>query len=206
MKQSRFITPVLLYLTIILFIIVAYINFVYRPLETKIDAVSMENELLKNRRMELELAMIDKDNIIKEIEISKALLEEDTDFVLIDGGKMADDIYQNAGKSGIQIQSINVGRAKTEMDLRDGAKSLFSTQAEVSFIADYDKAVYFIKRLEESKTGAYKATLLNVTEENDDLYNWQLSLSLYFYGDPDSAGTNEDTAETEKSGEKMWTQ
>ena len=205
MKQSKFVTPVLLYLMVLLLMIAVYINFVYRPLDTKVDELSMKNELIKHQRMEIELAMIDKNNIMAEIEEAEALIERDTDFVLIDGGKMADDIYSNARNAGVILQNITIEEAGIESDTIDSTKSLLSLPATINFISDYDRAAEFTAGFEESKTGAYKVTMLEAIEDTKDQFSWKLSLNLYFYGDPEALITSGEKAGSAER-ENMWTQ
>lgn len=205
MKQSKFVTPVLLYLMVLLLMIAVYINFVYRPLDTKVDELSMKNELIKHQRMEIELAMIDKNNIIAEIEEAEALIERDTDFVLIDGGKMADDIYNKARNAGVTLQNIAIEGAGIESDTIDSTKSLLSLPATINFISDYDKAAEFSGSFEDSKTGAYKVTMLEAIEDTKGQFSWKLSLNLYFYGDPEALITSGEEAGSAER-ENMWTQ
>ena len=205
MKQSKFVTPVLLYLMVLLLMIAVYINFVYRPLDTKVDELSMKNELIKHQRMEIELAMIDKNNIMAEIEEAEALIERDTDFVLIDGGKMADDIYNKARNAGVTLQNIAIEGAGIESDTIDSTKSLLSLPATINFISDYDKAAEFSGSFEDSKTGAYKVTMLEAIEDTKGQFSWKLSLNLYFYGDPEALITSGEKAGSAER-EKKWTQ
>lgn len=205
MKNSKIVTPVLLYLMILLLCIAVYFNFAFKPLQSKIDEVSMKNELVKNQRMEIELAMIKEETIKEDIEEVKALLSED-DYILLNGEQLADDINKNAKATGIDLNDIVIAAPEKVLDTASASKSLIALPAEIGFEATYEKAVEFIKSFEKSNTGAYLVNTLDVSEKGESLLQWKLSLKLYFYDNPDIVPINIEGDDSETSGNEVWTQ
>ena len=208
MKQSKIVTPVLLFLVIILLLIAVYFNFVYKPLETSTSELSMKNELAKNQRMEIELSMINEDAIKKDIETTKTMILEDSELILIHCDDLAEDINVNAKKAGINLQDIIISHPEytQDKDTVSDSETLLSIPADIFFDTTYDKAMQFIASFEDSKTGAYLVEFLEVTEDEEKKLNWKLSLSLYYYGDPQTVPIIVEGAQETDIGTNNWTQ
>ncbi len=182
MKSTKIVTPVLLFLMVILLVIAVYINFVFNPLKVKIEQISFENELMKNQRMEVELAMLEGDAIRKDIREAEALLSEHAELVLIDGYLLADDIYSKAGAFGIKLERINISAPDFADPAESGETVLLYATADLGFRAAYDSAVGFIESMEESRTGAYEVQKLAVLRDMDSGLSWTAEVRLYYYG------------------------
>ena len=186
MKSKKVVTPVLLFLMIILLIIAVYINFVFRPLSAKIEDISLQNDLIKVQRMEIEIAMLDEESILRDIEDNRALLKEDATLTLIDGSSLADDLYAKAGSSGVGLEFITITPPSFAEPTDTGETVLLYTEADLGFDASYDGAVTFIGSLEASSAGAYEIRKLDVTRDDGGSLQWILKLRLYYYGSPSS--------------------
>ena len=182
MKSTKIVTPVLLFLMIILLVIAVYVNFILKPLTAEIEEMSMENALIKVQRMEVELAMLEEDAIRKDIEDIKSLLKEDAQLILIDGSLMADDIYAKANTAGIGLESVRIESPDFADASVTGETVLLYTAANLSFWGTYNAAAAFIESMETSGTGAYKVQKLNVNIGADGALHWNMELRLYYYG------------------------
>ena len=196
MRKTKIATPVLLYLVILLLIVLVYYNFAFKPLQAKVDALRAENNLLKMQRLEIELAMQDEEMIKEEIEKMRALLEEDPDYTLVDGNNLTDDIYRNAKALGIGLRDIIITGPELVNNSRD-QESLLKVTANIGFEASFSQALEFIKSFEESNTGAYLVDSLEIIGSDANVFDYKLSLSLYYYGSYDSD-------QEERNG--VWTQ
>jgi len=207
MKDSKFVTPTLLFLMIILLLISVYHNFLYKPLESKIQSITMENEYLKNQRLEIELAMVNTDTIKENIENMKKILENDQDMSSIDGKMLTDDINSNAKISNINLNNISIGEPLIGEGQAGGQKVLIFIPANLSFTATYQSGANFIGSFENSKIGAYKLNNIDVQESDGDQLNWNVTLILYYYGDPKTANKPEqENSEADDGEAKEWTQ
>ena len=185
MKSTKIVTPVLLYLMIILLAMVVYINFVFKPLSAKTEEVRMERDLLKVHRTEIELAMLDIDGIRRDISQVKALLNEDSEFTFIDGSTLADDVYAMAEDAGIIPDFVNVTGPDFADASEPGETVLLYATGNLGFKSSYDGAVRFVENIDNSVTGAYKIHRLNVTRNSDGALQWNMELYLYYYGSPE---------------------
>lgn len=206
MKGSKIVTPVLLYLMILLLILAAYFNFAYRPLQSKIEALTLENELVKVQRMEIELAMLEKEKIQDDIDRMKVILGQDNSLRLTDGSGFADAISSIADETGIVLQDVTIGEPELEKGSGDIGCSLLKLPAAIRFINDFDRAAAFIGEFEASRTGAYRITGVDVMQEKSGQYLWQVSINLYYYGDPSVVKPKEEETAGRDIGEQTWTQ
>lgn len=210
MKKSKVVTPVLLFLMIMLLLIAIYYNLAVKPLESKIDAMAMKNELLKNQRMEIELAMKSLDTIEMNIENMKETLSNKEEMKLIDGKMIADDFNSNAKPFLIHLNNIIVGEPQLAEGSIENQKALIFIPASLSFITTYEKGANYIGSFENSQIGAYKINSIEILEEENALLNWNVTLSLYYYGDsstvPTSDSDNPVRQTLEDSEAKIWTQ
>lgn len=188
MGKSKIVTPTLLFLMVVLLMIAVYFNIFYKPLQTKIDSISMENDLLKNERMELEIAIQNQDEIRAEIENMKKVLDDKSQIQLVDGETLADDITANANRNDLHLDSISIGDAQlAENNPVSGQKKvLVYVPAMMSFKASFDNCVDFIGGFENSASGAYKVMNVNMGEDGQGQVIWQLTLHLYYYSDSDA--------------------
>ncbi|NLY70776.1 MAG: hypothetical protein GX076_03725, partial [Clostridiales bacterium] len=146
--------------------------------------------------LEIELAMQDEEMIKEEIEKMRALLEEDPDYTLVDGNNLTDDIYRNAKALGIGLRDIIITGPELVNNSRD-QESLLKVTANIGFEASFSQALEFIKSFEESNTGAYLVDSLEIIGSDANVFDYKLSLSLYYYGSYDSD-------QEERNG--VWTQ
>ncbi len=182
MKPTIIVTPVLLFLMIILLAIAIYINFIFRPLSAKIEEVNMENDLIKVQRMEVELAMLEVDAIRQDIARVKAMLKEDSEIMLIDGSALADDIYAKAKATGILLDYVNIAGPDFADASETGETVLLYATGNLGFKSSYDAAAAFIGSIDNSTTGAYKIHQLSVNRDRDGTLQWNMELHLYYYG------------------------
>lgn len=209
MSKSKIVTPTLLFLMTILLIIMIYFNILYRPMETKIDALSLQNELVKNQRLELELAMHNLDNIKSNMDEMKEKLKSREKLTLINGGMLADDIAANAKVNDIHLSNITIGDPQLASETTDAKKALIFLPASLSFITSYDKGTEFIAGFENSQTGAYQIISATASEAAGGGLMWQVVVSLYYYADPDIVPEVEDVEESGQlndSEAKEWIQ
>lgn len=182
MKSTKIVTPVLLFLLLILLAIAIYMNFVYKPLSAKVDQMSFESDLLKTQRLEIEMAMMKEKEIKNDIAEIKDRLEENEELALLDGEKMPDDIYARAVARGIQFNHINIS-GPDFADTNDTADTvLLFTTANLGFNAGYDSGVDFIESIETSTTGAYEVQNIAVSRPPGEELLWNIELRLYHYG------------------------
>ncbi len=212
MKHSKLITPILLYLMILLLMIALYFNLVFNPLRSKSDALAWETQQLKTERMEIELAMIEKDKIREDIDGLKTILKEDKELTLIDGMGLTDDINAKAALEGISLQDLVISDAELFQESSDPSKSLLVVKAVVRFSDDLERAIAFMDTFERSSTGAYMIDGLKANKTEAGTLMFELSFSLYYYGDaasvkpPETAeGEAPATAPVDLGGE-TWTQ
>lgn len=207
MKESKIVTPTLLFLMVMLLLIAVYYNVAFKPLQTRVDAIAMENELLKNQRIELEMAMKNIDTIKTNIEDMKVTLSSDQAINLIDGKMIADDISANTKPFKIHLDSITIGEPQLAADTSGGEKTLIFIPADLSFITTYENGSNFIGSFENSKIGAYKINSLDILEGDKAQLSWKVSLSLYYYGDAAVVPATDQGGQTSNdSGAKEWTQ
>lgn len=207
MKESKIVTPTLLFFMVILLLIAVYYNVALKPLQTRVDAIAMENELLKNQRMEIEMAMKNTDTIKMNIENMKETLSSDQAINLIDGKMITDDISANAKPLKIQLDNITIGEPQLAADTSGGEKTLIFIPADLSFITTYENGSNFVGSFENSKIGAYKINSLDILEGDMAQLSWKVSLSLYYYGDAAVVPTTDQSDQTSTdSGAKEWTQ
>ena len=207
MKELKIVTPTLLFLMVILLLIAVYYNVAFKPLQTRVDAIAMENELLKNQRMEIEIAMRNIDTIKMNIEDMKVTLSNDHEIKLIDGKMITDDISANAKPLKIQLDNITIGEPQLATGISGSDKTLIYIPADLSFITTYENGSNFIGSFENSKIGAYKINSLDILEGEKAQLNWKVSLSLYYYGDATVVPATDQSGQTSNdSGAKVWTQ
>lgn len=207
MKNSKIVTPTLLFLMVILLLIAIYYNFLYKPLETKVEALSMQNELIKNQRIEIEIAMKNIDAIKMDIEKMKEILVNNQENKLIDGKMLADDINTNSKAFNIKLSNIIIGEPQFADVDSNNFKALICIPVNISYITTYENGANFIGSFENSIIGAYKINSLDITEGEKKLLNWNVSLNLYYYGDTSVVPIVDQSDANINDGEaREWTQ
>ena len=200
MKKSNIVTPTLIFLMVILLSITVYFNLFYQPLQTKIDSISLQNDLLKNQRMELEFALNDMNGIRSDIRDMRDILEKNKEMILLDGSMLADDITANASQIGVSLDSITIGDPQSA-GAASGSKALLFIPAVLNFSASYDTGTSFVHEFESSPTGAYKVVSINIAEsKTGGQFLWQITLFLYYFGDPETVPKEEAQSEAATSG------
>ncbi|WP_027398491.1 hypothetical protein [Anaerovorax odorimutans] len=215
MKNSKVITPTLVFLIGVLLLSVLYYSLVYKHLKTAYDSLSISNDLLKNERIELENIINDKVAFNEKLSDLKGQIAENNVNQIINAKTFSDDINIKAKLAGISLSKITVGEPQIFMGDEEN-QSLLSIIGSIAFTGSYEKGIDFINNFEKSENSVYKVINLEIRESELMDLEWYLDLQLIYYGNADtvskvSSNDNEKDSQDQKDnddqgGNNTWAQ
>ena len=193
---------------VILLLIALYYNFLFTPLLSKNQELTMQSEMIKNQRMQIELAIIEQDSIEKEIAGMKAVLADSKQMKLIDGTDLADDINAKAALEGINLMDVTISDAELAGESSDPQKSLLVVNAIVRFTGDAGRAAAFLSTFEKSSTGAYYVSGITTTQNEKGVLIFDVTLQLYYFGNASAVkpAAADGSSEATSAGGQTWAQ